>query len=88
MTKFKPWNGNILIKPEENESPDGIQIVQNNAKETPQVGTVVACDSELLVGLKVLYKKYAGDELLLDGVVHLVVGEDDVLGEFEDEQTS
>lgn len=85
---FKPLADRVLIEPTaaETKTASGI-IIPDSAKEKPQEGVVVAVgegkkDEPLTVkvGDKVLYGKYAGSELKLDGKDYLIVRESDLLG--------
>jgi chaperonin GroES len=85
---FKPLADRILIEPTaaETTTASGI-IIPDTAKEKPQEGIVVAAGSgkvdeptTVKVGDKVLYGKYAGSELKLDGKDYLIVKESDLLG--------
>lgn len=85
---FKPLADRVLIEPTaaETKTASGI-IIPDSAKEKPQEGLVVAVgegkkDEPLTVkvGDKVLYGKYAGSELKLDGKDFLIVRESDLLG--------
>jgi chaperonin GroES len=83
----------VLIKPtpKEDVSKGGI-ILPDTAKEKPQEGQIVAVGPgrltedgkriamEVKVGEKVLFAKYAGTEIKLDGEEYLIVRESDVLG--------
>lgn len=89
---FRPLYDRILIKRIEAESttPSGL-IVPDAAKEKPQEGEVIAIGSgrtlsdgkvreiSLNVGERVLFGKYTGDEIKLDGVEHIILREEDVL---------
>ncbi|MGC4128030.1 MAG: co-chaperone GroES [Bergeyella sp.] len=85
---FKPLADRVLVEPTpaETKTASGI-IIPDTAKEKPQEGTVVAVgngkkDEPLTVkaGDKVLYGKYSGTELKLDGKDYLIVKESDLLG--------
>ena len=85
---FKPLADRVLVEPvqAETKTASGI-IIPDTAKEKPQEGTVVAVGNgkpdELMtvkVGDRVLYGKYAGSELKLDGKDYLIVKEGDLLG--------
>lgn len=85
---FKPLADRVLIEPTaaETKTASGI-IIPDSAKEKPQEGLVVAVgkgkkDEPLTVkvGDKVLYGKYSGSELKLDGKDFLIVRESDLLG--------
>ncbi|MCU7618178.1 co-chaperone GroES [Chryseobacterium sp. 09-1422] len=85
---FKPLADRVLIEPiaAETKTASGI-IIPDTAKEKPQEGTVVAVGpgkvdepTTVKVGDKVLYGKYSGSELKLDGKDFLIVKESDLLG--------
>ncbi len=85
---FKPLADRVLVEPTaaETKTASGI-IIPDTAKEKPQEGTVVAVGpgkidepTTVKVGDKVLYGKYSGSELKLDGKDYLIVKESDVLG--------
>jgi chaperonin GroES len=91
--KVKPLNDRILLKRiESKESKRGGIIIPDSAKEKPMEGKVVAVGSgklekdgkrsplEVKVGDKVLFGKYAGTEIKIDDVEHIIVREDEVLG--------
>ncbi len=90
--KIRPLHDRVLVKrlAEEEMSAGGI-IIPDTAKEKPAEGLVVAVgpgklddDGEAIApavkkGDKVLFSKYAGTEVDLDGGEHLIIREDDVL---------
>ena len=85
--KIKPLADRVLIKPEEavDKTASGI-IIPDSAKEKPQKGTVVAAGPgtkdekmEVKVGDTVLYGKYSGTELDLDGKDYLIMKQSDIL---------
>lgn len=84
---IKPLADRVVIEPSpaETKTASGI-IIPDTVKEKPQEGTVVAVGPgkpdepvTLKVGNKVLYGKYAGTELKLDGKDYLIMREADVL---------
>jgi chaperonin GroES len=90
--KVKPLHDRMIVKrlAEEKQTKGGL-IIPDTAKEKPQQGKVVAVgpgrreDGKVLpldvkAGDTVLFAKYAGAELKLDGEEHLILREDDVLG--------
>ena len=87
MAIFKPLGQRVLVKREEetNKTESGI-IIPDNAKEKPLVGKVEAVsseveeDGEVKVGDRVMFAKYSGTELTLDGEEYLVLNIDDILG--------
>jgi chaperonin GroES len=94
--KVKPLNDRVLIKRlEAKETVRGGIIVPDTAKEKPLEGEVIAVgpgkydDTGKLVpmsvkaGQKVLVGKYAGTEIKIDDVEHVIVREDEVLGIIE-----
>jgi chaperonin GroES len=93
---IKPLEDRVLVKPlEAQETKKGGIIIPDTAKEKPEEGKVVAVGSgkvldngqkkpvELKKGDKVLFSKYAGNEVLLDGEKHLIMREDDILAVIE-----
>lgn len=90
---FKPLHDRIAIKPiaEEDKTSGGI-FIPDSAKEKPMKGEVVAIgqgarDSDgnviamqLKVGDKVLYGKWGGTDVKIDGQEIIIMKEDDVLG--------
>ncbi|WP_419869851.1 co-chaperone GroES [Chryseobacterium sp. CT-SW4] len=85
---FKPLADRVLVEPiaAETKTASGI-IIPDTAKEKPQEGTVVAVGTgkkdepmTVKVGDKVLYGKYSGSELKLEGKDYLIVRESDLLG--------
>lgn len=89
--KIRPLRDRIIVKRLEGEekSKGGI-IIPDSAKEKPQEGEVVAVGSgrladdgklipvDLKVGDKILFSKYSGTEIKLDGNDYLILREDDV----------
>jgi chaperonin GroES len=93
----KPLEDRVLIKPldAEKTTPGGI-VLPDTAKEKPQRGKVVATGPGKLLdsgnratltineGDTVLFGKYAGTEIKIDGVAHQIMRESEVLGIIED----
>ena len=84
---FKPLADRVLVEPEaaEEKTASGI-IIPDTAKEKPQKGNVVAVGAgtkdnpiTVKVGQTVLYGKYSGTELKLDGNDYLIMRESDIL---------
>ncbi len=84
--KIKPLADRVLIEPAEAEqkTASGI-IIPDTAKEKPQRGKVVAVgkgtkDYEMTVkvGDNVLYGKYSGTEINIDGTVYMIMKESDI----------
>lgn len=89
----RPLHDRVLVKPAEaKEEVKGGIIIPDSAKEKPQEGKIVAVgDGKILedgsvrklavkVGDKVIYSKYGGTEIKIDGEEHLLMREDDILG--------
>jgi chaperonin GroES len=84
--KIEPLGARVLIRPQEKEmeTASGI-ILPETAKEKPQQGTIEAVGDEeemvsgLAVGDRVLFPKYTGTEIEIDGVKYLIMEEGDVL---------
>ncbi len=83
--KVQPLDDRVLVLPQDSEEKVGSIIIPDTAKEKPVVGEVkaVGTDEELKemikVGDKVVYGKYAGEELKVDGVKHLLISRSDLL---------
>ena len=91
--KIRPLYDRIVVKRiEEKETVQGGIIIPDTAKEKPQEGEVVAAgqgkrlDNGKLVALdvkagdRILFGKYSGSDIKLDGVEYLIMREDEVLG--------
>ena len=81
---FKPLGERVLVKAveESNTTASGI-IIPDNAKEKPNRAEVVAVSTEvqnISVGDTVVYGKYAGTELALEGTNYMVLEVSDILG--------
>lgn len=90
---IKPLRDRLLVKRlAEEETTKGGIIIPDSAKEAPAEGEVIAAGPgkkddngkliaiEVAVGDKVLFSKYAGTEVKINGEEHLIMGEDDILG--------
>jgi len=84
--KVKPLHDRVIVEPApaEEKTQSGI-IIPDTAKEKPQRGTIVAVgtgkkDEPMTVkaGDKVLYGKYAGTEIQIDGKDYLIMRESDI----------
>jgi chaperonin GroES len=98
MTKIsiKPLADRVIIEPAvaEEKTAGGI-IIPDTAKEKPQEGKILAVGPgkvndegkrtplEVKKGDRVLFSKYAGTEIKIDGIEHLMMREDDILGIIE-----
>jgi chaperonin GroES len=95
--KFKPLGDRILVKrlEEEAEKTSGGIIIPDTAKEKPQRGKVVSLGEgkrteegnllpmRLKKGQEILFGKYSGTEVKIDGEEYVIMREDDVLGVIE-----
>jgi len=92
---LKPLNDRVLIKRLDGETKTaGGLFIPENAKEKPQEGVVVAVGEgrhldngkvrplEVKAGDKVFFRKYAGNEVTLNGTEHIILREEEVLGVF------
>ncbi|MEZ4449231.1 MAG: co-chaperone GroES [Nannocystaceae bacterium] len=94
--KVRPLNDRILVKrvAEEEKTAGGL-FIPDSAKEKPARGLVIAVGNGKLddkgnrvalavkAGETVLFGKYAGNEIKLDGEEHIIMREDDILGIIE-----
>lgn len=94
--KIRPLNDRILVKrlAEEEITKGGI-IIPDSAQEKPAEGEIIAVGSgklndrgervavELKAGEKVLFSKYGGTEVKIEGEDYLIMREDDILGVIE-----
>ena len=92
-TKFTPLHDRILVKrTEEGETMRGSIIIPDSAKEKPQQGEVIAVGKgksndkgetfplDVKAGDTILFGKYSGTEIKLDGDEFLIMREEEVLG--------
>lgn len=94
--KIRPLQDRVIVKriAEEEKTKGGI-IIPDTAKEKPQEGKIVAVGKgkvnddgkltklDVKVGDKILFGKYSGSEIKLNGEEHLIMREDDILGVIE-----
>jgi len=94
--KVRPLQDRILVRrvAEEEKTKGGI-IIPDAAKEKPAEGEVIAVGSgkvdekgkvrpvSVKKGDRILFGKYSGNEIKIDGVDHLILREDDILGVLE-----
>jgi len=85
----------IVKRIEEEEKSEGGIIIPDTAKEKPQEGKVVAVGKgklnddgkitplDLKINDRILFGKYSGSEINIDGEEHLIMREDDILGVIE-----
>jgi chaperonin GroES len=95
MMKIRPLHDRVIVKRiEEDQKTKGGIIIPDTAKEKPQMGEVIAVgpgrkseDGKLMAldvkkGDKVLFSKYSGNDIKIDGEELLIMKEDDILGIF------
>ena len=95
--KIRPLQDRVLVKrlEDEVEKTKGGIIIPDTAKEKPQQGKVIAVGKgkknedgtvvplDVKVGDRILFGKYAGSEIKVDGEEHLIMREEDILGVLE-----
>ena len=94
--KIRPLQDRIIVKRiDEEETTKGGIIIPDTAKEKPQEGKVISVGKgkvsedgklqklDVKKGDKVLFSKYSGTEINIEGEEHLIIREDDVLGVVE-----
>jgi chaperonin GroES len=94
--KIRPLNDRVLVlRVEKEEKSSGGIIIPDTAKEKPQEGKVVSVGPgkmaddgkriplEVKKGDRVLFSKYAGSDIKIDGVEHVFMREDDILAIFD-----
>ena len=93
MAKFRPLQDRIMVKrtAAEEKSKGGI-IIPDSAKEKPIEGEVIAVGNgkvlddgktrtpDVKVGEKILFGKYSGTEIKIEGEEHVILREDEILG--------
>jgi chaperonin GroES len=94
--KIRPLQDRVIVKriEEEGKTKGGI-IIPDTAKEKPQEGKVIAVGKgkitedgkviplDVKVGDKILFGKYSGTEVKIEGEEHLIMREEDILGVIE-----
>lgn len=94
--KIRPLQDRVIVKRiEEEEKSKGGIIIPDTAKEKPQEGKVVAVGKgkigddgkvtplDVKVNDRILFGKYSGSEINIDGDEHLIMREEDILGIIE-----
>jgi len=94
--KIRPLQDRVILKRiEEEEKSKGGIIIPDTAKEKPQEGKLIAGGKgkanedgkitplDVKVNDRVLFGKYAGSEIFIDGEEHLIMREEDILGVIE-----
>ena len=92
-TKLRPLHDRVLVKRlEEQDEKHGSLIIPDSAKEKPQEGEVIAVGTGKVTddgrnlpltvkrGDRILFGKYSGSEVKLDGEEYLIMKEEDILG--------
>ena len=95
-TKFRPLHDRVVVRRiSADEKTKGGIIIPDTAKEKPAEGEVIAVGNgkydekgtlrplTVKKGDRVLFGKYSGNEIKIDGVDHLILREDDILGVLE-----
>jgi chaperonin GroES len=95
-SKIRPLQDRVIVKRlKEEEKTKGGLYIPDSAKEKPVEGTVVAVGNgkaledgtvrklDVKEGDRVLFGKYSGNEVKIDGEEHLILREDDILGVIE-----
>ena len=95
-TKIRPLQDRIIVKRvQEEEKTKGGIIIPDTAKEKPIEGKVIAVGNgkvnedgsvrplDVKAGDRILFSKYAGTDIKIDGEEHLIMREDDILGVIE-----
>jgi chaperonin GroES len=83
--KVQPLDERVLVEPLELEEKVGSIIIPDTAKEKPSMGKVIAVGTDeelkkiLKAGDKVIFGKYAGEEIKIDGKKHLIIKREDIL---------
>ena len=94
--KFRPLHNRLIVQRlEEEEKTAGGIIIPDTAKEKPSQGKVIAAGPgkrddkgnlialDVVVGDRILFSKYSGSEVTLNGEEYLIISEDDVLAVLE-----
>jgi chaperonin GroES len=94
--KIRPLQDRVIVRRlEEEEKTKGGIIIPDTAKEKPQEGKVIAVGKgkitedgkviplDVKVGDKILFGKYSGTEIKIEGEEHLIMREEDILGIIE-----
>jgi chaperonin GroES len=94
--KIRPLQDRVIVRRvEEEEKSKGGIIIPDTAKEKPQEGKVIAVGKgkidddgkvrplDVKAGDRILFGKYSGTEIKIDGEEHLILREDDILGVLE-----
>jgi chaperonin GroES len=85
----QPLDERVLVEPLETEERVGSIIIPDTAKEKPSMGRVIAVgtDEELQkiikTGDQVIFGKYAGEEIKIEGKKHLIISRSDILARVE-----
>ena len=83
--KVQPLDDRVLVVPADQEEKSGSIIIPDTAKEKPNMGKVIAVGTDdeikklIKVGDTVLFGKYAGEEIKIAGIKHLLISRADIL---------
>ncbi|MBI2026337.1 MAG: co-chaperone GroES [Deltaproteobacteria bacterium] len=93
MSTVRPLQDRVIVKRvQEEEKTKGGIIIPDSAKEKPQEGLVVSVGAgklsekgekvplDVKKGDRILFGKYSGTEITIEGIEHLIMREDDILG--------
>src|SRR5574342_5664 len=99
--KMRPLQDRVIVRRiEEEEKTKGGIIIPDTAKEKPQEGKVIAVGKgkvtedgkviplDVKVGDRILFGKYSGTEVKIEGEEHLIMREEDILGIIEDRKST
>ena len=91
-TRIRPLGDRVVVKVVKQEKTAGGIVLPDTAQEKPQMGEVIAvgpgrildngerAKMDVAAGNKILFAKYAGTEVKLDGTEYLLIAEKDILG--------
>jgi chaperonin GroES len=86
---IQPLDERVLVEPLDVEEKVGPIIIPDTAKEKPIMGKVIAVGTDeeiqklLNVGDRVIFGKYAGEEIKIEGKKHLIIQRSDILAKVE-----
>lgn len=92
--KLKPLFDNVLVLPKEADQRTAAGLIlPETAQESPLIGTVIAvgggtpdCAMEVAVGDMVIYAKYVGSDVDVEGVRHIILNQRSILAVIEEER--
>lgn len=89
--KLQPLDARVLVEPIEEEEKVGSIVIPDTAKEKPMKGVIIAVGNDMehegklplkdlvKVGDKVIFSKYSGDEIKIEGKKYLLISRDSLL---------